>query len=131
MNNALLIFGGAANLLLALFHMAFWKFFDWPASLAPISLDNRAIIQVANLHLILIIGAFAYVSFYYRRELVSSGIGRAFVGTVASFYILRAANQFIFWEMANAESIVIVVLSLIIAAAYAVPFLTSRRLAAA
>lgn len=36
----------------ALFHVAFWKLFDWPRSLQSTTVANRAIIQILNLRLI-------------------------------------------------------------------------------
>lgn len=36
----------------ALFHLAFWRLFDWPRSLQATTRPNRAILQIANAQLV-------------------------------------------------------------------------------
>ena len=72
MNKNLLICGGVINFLLAGFHLAFWKIFDWPDSLLSLSPMNLGIMQVINIHLAFVVFVFAYVSIFHHRELLST-----------------------------------------------------------
>ena len=91
--------GGVINLLFVLFHLFFWTMFDWPQSLMSLSPDNRAIMQVFNLHTAYTIAIFSILSFAYSSEISTSKLGRFIGRAIAGFWILRAVNQVVFWGM--------------------------------
>jgi hypothetical protein len=119
----LFFIGGAFNALLVAFHLSFWKIFDWPASLAVLSAENRSIMQVLNIHLALAVALFAWVSFFHWRELTSTRLGRTLAISIAVFYYLRAINQVIFWGVEDAGSMVATVVLVLIGVLYTVPLL--------
>ena len=126
MHSKLLLAGGVINLVIAVFHMTFWKMFDWPASLALMSHQNQVVPQILNIHLTLVFIAFGYLSIYYRQDLVYSKIGRALMWIIAAFYLIRAVNEVLFWDISQSESMVKLILCLTISAVYTFPLLTTH-----
>mgnify|MGYP006298705753 CR=1 FL=1 len=116
--NALLITGGLLNALLAVFHILFWKIFNWKESLKPLDSLQRAIMQVLNIHLLLFMWVVAYISVFESSEMLSTSIGQALMIFVAAFYLIRAANQFIFFDMRKGFSWMIVVYCLALTVLY-------------
>ncbi len=114
----MLITGGILNGLLAVFHMMFWKMFNWKESLQ--SLDNlqRAVMQVLNIHLILAFILFAYLSLFKIEDMISTGAGRIIMLFIAVFYLIRVINQFIFFDMSYGMSWAIVVYCLVLTGLY-------------
>jgi len=119
MNKYLLICGGFINLLLAGFHLSFWKIFNWPESLVSLSPVNLGIMQVINIHLAFVVLVFAYVSIFCHRELLSTKLGKTIVVSIILFYILRAINQLIFWDIVMPNSVLITLFCIFVAGIYA------------
>lgn len=87
---------GIHSLGFALFHIAFWKIFDWPRSLQGTTFANRAIIQILNLRLIYVLFGVSAACFVFTDELALTRWGRAFLGFMALFWIGRTIEQVIF-----------------------------------
>ena len=113
--------GGWFNLLLCLFHLGFWKIWDWPASLAGISGNQKAIMQVMNLHLSIALLLFAYVSIVHSQAMVSTSLGKVVLGFIAAFYLIRAINQLLFWQWDHPKSIGIAVVCVLVSLLYFIP----------
>ncbi len=126
MNKYLLICGGVINLLLAGFHISFWKIFNWPESLVSLSPVNLGIMQVINIHLAFVILVFAYISIFCYRELLSTKLGKSIVVSIILFYILRGVNQLIFWDIAMPNSALIALFCLFVAGIYARALFSSK-----
>lgn len=121
MARTFLLIGGIFNGLLAVFHVMFWKIFDWPNSLFSLSEENRAIMQVLNIHCAYVIALFAVVSIVFRNELLETKLGRFVTAAIAGFYILRAVCQLMFWG-SGTESVIAFIVLLLIAFLYDVAF---------
>ncbi len=126
MNKYLLICGGVINLLLAGFHISFWKIFNWPESLFSLSPVNLGIMQVINIHLAFVILVFAYISIFCYRELLSTKLGKSIVVSIILFYILRGVNQLIFWDIAMPNSALIALFCLFVAGIYTRALFSSK-----
>ena len=126
MTKKLLLIGGVLNLLLAIFHLFFWKMFEWPQALMGLSLDNRAILQVANIHLILVLLLFAWISISFRNDLAESRLGKTVLVGISGFYGLRCINEILFWDMGTMESQVIMAVCLLIGAVYLFPLIRQK-----
>ncbi|MFZ5434286.1 MAG: hypothetical protein ACOZB3_11010 [Calditrichota bacterium] len=127
MAKILLLIGGLLNALLTIFHVLFWKLFDWPAKLMYMTPDDRALMQVFNIHGVLTIGLFTYVSLFHRRELLTTGLGRVMCIAIAVYYYVRALNSLIFWDVTIPEEAVIFVICLGIGVIYTLPALNRFR----
>lgn len=125
--NKWILAGGVLNALLAVFHMFFWELFDWPGSLAVLSLDNRGVMQTLNIHLILVFIMFTYVSLFYSREILQTSLGRIVGATIGLFYLLRSVNEFIFWDMTTLVSQISAVVFIGIGLMYLVPVYRNRE----
>lgn len=99
------IIGGVYNLAFAIFHMLFWKLFRWKKELPNLAPVNRAIIQVLNIRLIYVFIGFAYLSFFFTRELISSRLGREILMFISVFWIMRAGEQKIFFGLRDKVSV--------------------------
>lgn len=84
----------------ALFHLAFWRLFDWPASLQRTSRPNRAILQIANVQLVVVFIGVAVLCVAFPQALASSPLGRSLLAGMALFWVVRLVGQFI-WLRVN------------------------------
>ncbi len=99
MNETLLIVGGIYKLSFAVFHLLFWKIFDWKIDLPRLKLVNRAIVQVLNLCLTFVFIAFGVLSLLYSAEMAQTDLGRALISVAALFWLLRAVEQIVFFGL--------------------------------
>lgn len=123
----LLHIGGVIHSLFAVFHFSFWKLFDWPQSLVSLSSDNRAIVQVLNIHTAYVLVVFAILSFAFADEMSTTRFGRSMGVAIAVFWILRAVNQAVFWGVSSIESWVAIVVCLAVAVLYLVPSMRLQK----
>ena len=113
--------GGVINLLFAAFHLSFWKLFNWQQSLAVLSSDARAVMQVLNIHTAYIVAVCASLACVVSREMSASKLGRMVGMSIAGFWILRAVNEAVFWDVSSVRSWVLIVVCFVIAGLYIIP----------
>jgi hypothetical protein len=126
MTRKLFLIAGVLNLLLGLFHLFFWKLFNWPQDLMSISHDNRAILQIANIHLTMLIVFFGYVSIVHWKDLFTYKIGKAVSFFMAVFYFIRIINEAVFWTIQSWESLVTALICGYFIVVYTLPTLKKR-----
>ena len=113
-------FGGGINLFFVVFHLSFWKLFNWQQSLTMMNTEDRALIQVLNIHTAYVLAVFALLSFVFSNEMSVTKLGRTFGMSIAGFWILRAVNEVVFWGT-SLTSLIIIFICLAIAALYLIP----------
>lgn len=101
MAETLLRIGGIYNLLFVVFHLFFWKLFDWKNDLASLTSINRAVMQVLNLCLTYVFIVFGLLSLLYPDQMAGTELGRALTGSIAVFWFLRALEQIVFFKLKN------------------------------
>ena len=79
----------------ALFHLGFWRLFDWPRTLQATTWPNRAILQIANAQLVWVFTGVALLCFAMPGELAATALGRAVLAGMAVFWVLRLVLQFV------------------------------------
>lgn len=94
--DCIILFCGLHSLAFAAFHLMFWRIFQWKKNLADVGISTRAILQIANLQLIWVFLGVAGLCFWYPDELLHTPLGHAVLLGMSVFWIIRAANQFIF-----------------------------------
>lgn len=94
--NKIIFACGLHSLLFALFHMGFWKIFNWKEELKSSTVSVRAILQIANLRLIHVLLVTAAVCFLFPDELIATSFGRFYLGGMSLFWMGRLVEQFIF-----------------------------------
>jgi hypothetical protein len=120
-SETLIVIGGLYNLVLAVFHLLFWKLFNWKRDLATLTPLNRAVVQILNLCLTFVFLVFAYISYFHANELLHSKLGRSLLALIATFWFLRAIEQIIFFGLRRKASIAFLILFLIGTGLYSVP----------
>jgi hypothetical protein len=115
--------GGVINFFFVAFHLLFWKLFDWQQSLTSLSSDDRAIMQVLNIHTAYVLAVFSILSLAYPNEMSTTKLGRVVGMGIAGFWILRAVNQAVFWGLSFGGSWVILFVCLAVAMLYLVPLI--------
>lgn len=117
------ILGGAFNLAFAVFHLLFWRVFDWKRDLALLSRINRQVMQILNLCLMFALLIFAYISFFHTAELLRTNLGRALLLLISVFWFLRAAEQAIFFHLRRTLSVALFIAFIVGGLLYAYPWI--------
>lgn len=97
MEKLLLLTCGIYNLTFAVFHLFFWKMFQWDQDLTGNSKANRAIIQIRNIQMIYILALVGILYIVYSDQLCETKIGIFFMIGLLWFWIGRTIEQFIFF----------------------------------
>lgn len=113
--------GGIYNIALVIFHLLFWRIFNWKDDLRSLSFLNRAIMQVLNLSLTFAFVIFSYISLVHTKELISTSLGQSLLSLIALFLFARSAEQVVFFKLKNWRSMAFFVFFLVGTALYAVP----------
>ena len=118
--------GGIFNVSFAVFHLFFWRLFDWKRDLASLSFINRQVMQILNLCLTFTFLIFAYVSLFHTAELIGTRLGEVLLLLISVFWFLRAVEQVIFFGLKNALSVAFFVAFLVGGLLYAYPWFVAR-----
>lgn len=118
---SLIIFGGALWTIAFVFHVFFWKLFDWKNDLESLKRVNKGIIQVLNLCLMLVFLTFAYISFFQTDELLNTSLGKTLIAGMALFGVFRVAEQFIFFDVRVFRAKLVLAGAALIALVYSIP----------
>lgn len=87
--------GGFANLGWLIFHLFFWRLFEWRSELRRISFVNRNVVQILNLCLSFCFLFFAAVSLRHTEALLRPypDLGHTVLVGMAIFWVMRLAEQ--------------------------------------
>ncbi len=113
--------GGIYNIVIVIFHLLFWRIFNWKEDLRSLSFLNRAIMQVLNLSLTFAFVIFSYISLVHTKELISTSLGQSLLGFIALFWLARSVEQVVFFKLKNWRSIAFLGFFLVGTVLYAVP----------
>jgi hypothetical protein len=118
-----IIAGGFYTIGLIMFHLLFWRIFDWEQDLKRISFLNRATMQVLNISLTLSFIIFSYISLVHATELLTSSLGHSLLMLIALFWLARAIQQIVFYRLRHWASWAFLLLFLSGSLLYAIPAL--------
>ncbi len=113
--------GGFFNIGLVMFHLAFWRLFNWDEDLKKISFLNRTVMQVLNISLIFAFVIFSYISLAHTKELVSTPLGHSLVMLMALFWLARSIQQIVFFKLRRPLSVVFLLIFMTGCLLYAIP----------
>lgn len=113
--------GGVLWLICFVFHVLFWRLFDWRRDLESVKKVNKSVIQVLNLCLMLCFLIFAYISLVETSELLNSSLGSSLIAGMALFGVFRVVEQIVFFDLRLFRSKLVLVGALLIAIVYAIP----------
>ncbi len=118
--------GGVLWVICFIFHIFFWRLFDWKGDLDSVKKVNKGIIQVLNLCLMLCFLIFAYISLVQTDELLSSSLGKSLIAGMALFGFFRVVEQFIFFDLRLFRSRIVLFGALLIGIVYTIPLFGLR-----
>ena len=118
---SLIKLGGIYNIILVVFHLLFWRIFNWKEDLRTLSFLNKSIMQVINLSLILVFVIFAYISLVHTNELLSTSLGKSLLFSMAFLWFARSALQVIFFKLKHWVSVAFLFYFLVGGLLYGIP----------
>lgn len=117
----LLTIGAVHSAAFAVFHLCFWRLFDWRGTLAPLSAVNRGIMQVLNLCLTFVFAGTAVLVWLDRAEILNTQLGHHLLLGLSLFWALRLLEQFVFFPVRRPLSLALMALFAVGAVVYALP----------
>jgi hypothetical protein len=114
MKKTILYIGGVLNIILAVFHMFFWKLMNWAEELPKLSIENRGILQVANIIIICLVLYFAVMSFIIAKHGRTGIYSNSIIILIAGFYSIRLFLGYPFFGFDYFELIIWIVCLIII-----------------
>jgi hypothetical protein len=87
---------GIYNLAFAIFHIMFWKLFNWKDDLAKLRAGNRAVMQILNIRLIYVFLLMFVIYTFYAPQLLETPLSFVLLIGFLGFWTGRLIEQFIF-----------------------------------
>ncbi|MFZ1291114.1 MAG: hypothetical protein WAR79_13545 [Melioribacteraceae bacterium] len=122
-NETLIFIGGFYNFAFAIFHLLFWRIFNWDKDLKRMNFTNGNILQILNLSLTFVFIIFAFLSILYTQEIISTQLGNSILRLISFFWFFRALQQIYFFGLKNKISVLFFMLFLIGSGIYIYPVL--------
>ena len=123
LSDIMVLIGGFYNLGFAIFHLMFWRLFQWKKDLSKLTFINRSIMQILNLCLTFVFFIMAYISFFFGPELRGTNLGKTLMTGFSLFWFLRMIEQVIYFGIKNSISIALTLIFLIGCIIYLVPLI--------
>ena len=114
---------GIYSVAFAVFHIFFWRIFNWKTELKKLNFLNRAIMQIFTLRLIYFFCFVALVYFFYPTELRTTSLGKVFMSGTFLFILGRTVEQFIFFRLNNKFSYIFAFILIFGTILYSLPIL--------
>lgn len=121
MKEILVMAGGIYMVILIVFHILFWRIFNWPESLMSLNKTNRSTIQVLNLSITFIFVIIAYISFAHTYALLHTELGNSLLVLISILWVFRAILQLAFYGYKHKASVGLTIFFLTGALLYGTP----------
>ncbi len=122
----LLRIAGIISFLFLVFHLMFYKMFNWNSGLSCLSNDNRAIMLTYHVISILITGFMALIPLIQTKTLLNSPLKYTVLSMFCLFYMVRIITEFTLFGFSKASP-VILIMCIIPMAFYAVPIFSKQK----
>jgi hypothetical protein len=103
-NTILLTLAGIFNLIFAIFHLFFWRIFNWKNELPKLNFTNERVMPILNLVLIYIFFDMSAVCFILISE-DEHLISKFLIGSFAGFWLFRTFLQVYYFSLRNKVSV--------------------------
>jgi hypothetical protein len=113
--------GGLYNVAFALFHSGFWKLWKWDSELSKLAPLNSGIMQCLNVQTIYYFIFTAVICFAFPAQLQSTKLGKYFLIGTSTFWLIRAIQQFIFFNTNDAAMYLLTAFFILGAALFLAP----------
>ncbi len=114
MGKILLRTGAVINLVMAFFHMSFWKLLNWSTELPRLSDENSGVFQIANIVLIYVLLYFAVMSYLISKSDSLDFNGTSILICIMGFYLIRILAGMFFFGFILEELVVWAICLLIV-----------------
>ncbi len=94
-----LYIGGAYHIGFSIFDLSWPYLFNWKKTLEPLDDMNAAVYRLTSKLLVLLFWIFAYISFVHTDELLTTGIGKTLMVSIAIFWSFRFLMQLYFFGL--------------------------------
>ncbi|MFZ0485751.1 MAG: hypothetical protein WAL83_02040 [Arenicellales bacterium] len=121
----LVMAGGVLSAITAVFHLTFWRRFNWRQDLRSLTFVNRGMVQILNLSVAFVLAIFAYLSLALADDLTSSQLGSRLLAVITLFWLARAVEQVVFFRLRRRSSRVSFVIFLLGGSLYGAPALVA------
>ena len=115
--------GGILNLLFGLFHLTFPWLLRWTDDLGGMSAGNKAVLFTAHVWIIFVLLAFAYLSVFHCRQLLTTALGTSLLTVIFFLWIIRAGAEVVFFRLGEEGALWRVFLFVALATLYLLPVL--------
>ena len=132
-----IIAGGILSLFMVLFHIRFYKLFNWKKDFEKISTINRKVFYTIHLALLLLFLAFSFISFAYTTELSQcNGVAGGITLGYSLFWLWRTIWQIVYFRPPRSQKtgkmifmhyLLIIVIGILFVV-YLVPFIFKFKL---
>ena len=112
--NTIIYICGIYSFLFGVFHILFWKFFNWKTELQKLTL---------NLRLIYYFFFVSFICFVFPNELYRTELGKAFLIGNSIFWLGRTIEQFVFLRINHIKLHILTFLFVIGIALFALPLI--------
>lgn len=113
--------GGIFNLGFTIFHLFFWKLFDWEKDLASLTPVNRSVMHILNLCLTFLIFVMSYVSLLLPQDMLTTNLGKSLLVAFALFWFFRSLEQIFVFEVKGRLSVAFTLIFLLGSIFYVIP----------
>jgi len=118
-----LIAGALYHFAFAIYHMMFWKTFNWDTQLKKSGELNSRVTQILNLCLIYVFILVGLISLLFFNDLFTNSLGRFILVAVSLFWFIRAIEQVIFFKLIHKLSKILFIAFIIGGLLYLIPIL--------
>jgi hypothetical protein len=112
---------GAISIFFMLFHLAFFKLFDWGNTLSCLSLENLSILWTYHYISILMTGFMGMVPFIHAKLLLKSSLKYSLLSFFSLFYLIRIVTEFTLFGFSWPQSPIIIAMCAIPMFFFALP----------
>jgi hypothetical protein len=74
---------------------------NWKTELKKISYPNRGVMQMLNIHIILVLLLTGIICLFFTKDMYTTGLGKTFLTGMSLFWLIRFFEQFVFLRMNN------------------------------
>lgn len=103
---------GVFDVVLAVFHLTFWRILRWDDELQRLGEVNRGVVQVLNLALTFLFAFIGGMLLLFPADLAATGLGRFLLLGMSAFWLVRAIYQPMFFTLRHPLSVVLLVVFL-------------------
>ena len=126
-NVLMLRIAGVINLLFLVFHVLFYRLFDWHNTLSCLSQVNRSIFLTYHAISILVLGFMCIIPLLQPKTLLTSSLKYSILSMFSLFFVIRIITEFTLFAQTHGPSPIILVMCALPVVCYIVPLFSKQE----